>query len=109
MQTKSKSPRLLAQPGAKGVNQKWTLEDASIIRAFWRAVKRFAAAIGCIYCALALLLFVSAWIEGDFSVTGTILVSVPAAWLCRLCYRVAAGEETLDDDEDDGEGAEEWL
>ena len=63
---KTKGPRLLAQSGAKGVNQKWNLEDTLIIRALWRSVKRFAAGMGCIFAALATMLFFCAPIEGEF-------------------------------------------
>lgn len=86
---KTKSPRLLAQPRAhkEVMSTGKQLNDINSIRAFWRAVKRFSAAMGCIYAGLALLLFISAWIEGDFSLTGAIFVSVPAAWLCRRVRR----------------------
>ena len=88
---KTKGPRLLAQSGAKGVNQKRNLEDTLIIRALWRSVKRFAA--------LATMLFFCAPIENDWSWSGSLALTITAAWLCRMCYKYAAGEEGEDDDE----------
>lgn len=98
---KAKGPRLRQQPRAKGVNQKWNLEDTLIIRALWRSVKRFAAGMGCIFAALATMLFFCAPIENDWSWSGSLALTITAAWLCRMCYKYAAGEEGEDDDEFD--------
>lgn len=95
---KTKGPRLLAQSGAKGVNQNRNLEDTLIIRALWRSVKRFAAGMGCIFAALATMLFFCAPIENDWSWSGSLALTITAAWLCRMCYKYAAGEEGEDDD-----------
>lgn len=99
MPAKTKGPQLRQQLRAKGVNQKWNLEDTLIIRALWRSVKRFAAGMGCIFAALATMLFFCAPIENDWSWSGSLALTITAAWLCRMCYKYAAGEEGEDDDE----------
>ena len=98
MPAKTKGPQLRQQLRAKDVNQTRNLEDTLIIRALWRSVKRFAAGMGCIFAALATMLFFCAPIENDWSWSGSLALTITAAWLCRMCYKYAAGEEGEDDD-----------
>lgn len=98
---KTKGPRLRQQPRAKDVTPNSNLGDTLIIRALWRSVKRFAAGMGCIFAALATMLFFCAPIENDWSWSGSLALTITAAWLCRMCYKYAAGEEGEGDDEFD--------
>ena len=101
MTDKATAPSRLRGRGRKeaGMKSLQNLPDKSIIAATWAAVKRFAAGTGCIFAALATMLFFCATIENDWSWSGSLALTITAAWLCRMCYKYAAGEEWEGDDE----------
>lgn len=67
-------------------------DDTSIVRQAWRAVKRFAALMGCVILALLAMMFIGAPIEGGMSWSAGFALAGTAGWLCRVCYKVADGE-----------------
>lgn len=67
------------------------VDDTSIVRQAWRAVKRFAALMGCVLLALLAMMFIGAPIEGGMSWSAGLALAGTAGWLCWVCYH--AGEE----------------
>lgn len=64
------------------------------LAALWQGLKRLACMMGCIFCLVAVLLFIGAPLEDcRMSWTASWALIALSLWICRMLYRIAEGEE----------------
>lgn len=83
--------RHLSRPAAKPVHPA-RLEPN--LAALWQGLKRLACMMGCIFCLVAVLLFIGAPLEDcRMSWSASWALTALSLWICRMLYRIAEGEE----------------
>lgn len=63
------------------------------LAAAWRGVKRLACLLGCLFMALAALMFAGAPIEGDMSWSASVALIAVCGWVCYALYHIAESED----------------
>lgn len=64
------------------------------LAALWQGLKRLACMMGCIFCLVAVLLFIGAPLEDcRVSWSASWALTALSLWICRMLYRIAEGEE----------------